>query len=147
MNIIHSPQCAKRHEEKQVPIATLRNMPFGSLNHCMDRNFRTALEWHMERDGTTIAELSRKTGVSRDTINKILGRGREVQKKSSTAVENAILIAAYYGKTVEQFMNMDEGASVSRLNSLAEMLNSDEAELLEIQARAILQRRGIQVAD
>lgn len=147
MKIIHTSQCAKRHEEKQVPIATLRNMPIGSLNHCMDRDFRTALEWHMERDGTTIADLARKTGVSRDIINKLLGRGRDVQKKSSTAVENAILIAAYYGKTVEQFINMDEGASVSRLNSLAGMLSSDEAELLEIQARAILQRRGVQVAD
>ncbi|MEP0190051.1 MAG: hypothetical protein ABJE00_06510 [Erythrobacter sp.] len=129
-----------------MPIATLRDMPFGSLNHYMDRDFRTALEWHMDRDGTTIADLSRKTGVSRDIINKLLGRGREVKKKSSTAVENAILIAAYYGKTVEQFINMDEGASVSRLRSLAEMLSSDEAELLEIQARAILQRRGVQVS-
>ncbi len=147
MNAAHAEHCAKRHVVMQVPIATLKRMPFGSLTYGMENDFQTALVWHMERDGTTIAELAKDTGVSRDIINKLLGKGRGVNKKPSTAVENAILIAAYYDKTVEQFINLDDGASVSRLNQISGFLLSSEAELLEVQARAILRKRGIPVSD
>lgn len=131
----------------QVPIATLHSVPIGSLTYAMDKDFGTALSWHIKEHGTAVAELARTSGVSRDIINKLLGKGRGVTSTPSTAVENAILLAAYYGKTVEQFINCDDGQSVARLNRLAEMLEPAEAEMLEAQVAGILQKRGVQVTE
>ena len=137
MNTIHTPQCAKRHTEAQVPIATLHQKAIGGFSYSMTKSFRDALIWHMEQDGTTKAELSRATGVSRDILNKLFAR-----EDSSTAVENAILIAAYYGKNVERFIACDEKPGDRRLAALTELLQPEEERLLEAQVRGLLQRRG-----
>ncbi|NEK22147.1 hypothetical protein GV827_07005 [Sulfitobacter sp. JBTF-M27] len=56
----------------------------------------------MEKRKTTIAQIVNATGLSRDVINKLKAR-----PGSSTTVENGILIAAFFGKTVNQFVEMD----------------------------------------
>jgi plasmid maintenance system antidote protein VapI len=89
----------------------------------------------MDKHGTTIAELVRATGVSRDVINKMRGR-----TEASTVVENALLIAAYYGKDLECFMRMDREPR-SALPALSDLLTPDEARLIEAQVRGILAAR------
>jgi plasmid maintenance system antidote protein VapI len=133
----HEMQCAKRHNEKQVPNATLRKMPIGPLSQPMANDFRSALKWHMAEHNTTIAQLVKATGISRDVINKLLTR-----ENSSTVAENALLVSAYYGKTLEQFINCDDGATAEKLGQLAGLLTPDEARILEAQVLGILQQRG-----
>ena len=99
----------------------------------MADDFRSALLWHMEDQGTTIAELVSATGVSRDVINKL--RARE---GSSTTVENGMLIAAYYGKTLNEFIKRQEATTTSRLSALFSLLEPEERRVVEAQIRGIL---------
>lgn len=93
--------------------------------------------WHMERHNTKIADLVRETGVSRDVVNKLKAR-----PESSTDVENAILIAAYYGKTVNEFITKKEATDASRTQALLGLLSPEEHRLLQSQIRGLLRERA-----
>ena len=60
--------------------------------------FRLGLKAQIDACDTTVAEISRKTGVSRDVINKLPAR-----EGASTTVENAVALAAFFGAQVEDF--------------------------------------------
>lgn len=136
MQLIHDRKRAKRYTYSQVPNDTLRDMPFGTLSAGMKNNFRTAFIWHLEKHGTKIADLVRETGVSRDVINKLKHR-----EPSSTTAENALLIAAYYGKTVNEFMACQEADEISRTRALLDLLSPEEHRLLQSQIRGLVQGR------
>lgn len=137
----HVRKCAKRHTGTQgpidVPTDTLKPVPIGSLSAGMASDFRQALIWHMDHHETKIVDLVRATGVSRDVINKLISRER-----SSTTAENALLISAYYGKSLERFIRCEEDGLESALPGLTELLTPDEEAMLEAQVRGILARRG-----
>ena len=116
-----------------MPIDTLQNVAAGSLTCGMSGDFRRALMWHMDRHQTAIADLVRETGVSRDVINKLKAR-----EDSSTTAENAMLIAAYYGKSVNDFMNLRETDETDRLRALFDLLSPVERRLLEAQMRGLI---------
>ncbi|MBL3567085.1 helix-turn-helix transcriptional regulator [Rhodovulum sulfidophilum] len=119
-----------------MPNDTLLDMPFGSLSAIMAQDFRDALLWHMTRNGTTVAELSRETGVSRDVINKV-----RLRAGASTSVENAMLIAAFYGKSVNQFILCEDVDQVGRLKNLVELISPEVRPLVEAQIRGLLNAR------
>lgn len=103
----------------------------------MAASFRNALISHMEAEGTTINALCAATGVSRDVIAKVRSRER-----ASTTVENAMKIAAFYGKSVEEFIS---GAEVSPQSALAQMvtlLDPQERDILLRQLRGMVARAG-----
>lgn len=102
----------------------------------MKVSFRDALVWHMDREQTKIVDLVKSTRVSRDVINKLLGR-----PESSTTPENAVLIAAFYGKTVNQFMNLEEVGQAEALSTLFGLLQPAEQQLLRAQVDGILRNR------
>lgn len=142
MNVmLHDPNSAKRHHEKQVPIDLLRKVPIGALIRDMtaiSRNtFRDALVWHMARTGVSIGELSAGTGVTPDTIKKLRSR-----PDASTVIVNAVLISSYFGLSIERFMQMDDGAEESTLHELSELLFPDERRMVEAQVRGLLRERG-----
>lgn len=139
MKFVHATHCAKRHEQRQVPIDTLRKMSIGPLYTLMADDFRDAFLWHLERHETTIADLVRATGVSRDVLNKLKARA-----DSSTSVENGILIASYYGKTINEFLARKEATETSRISALLQMLKPEEQRILESQIRGLLVGRGIE---
>lgn len=91
----------------------------------------------MDQHGTTISELVKATGISRDIVNKLLAR-----ENSSTVVENALLVSHFYGKSLEQFMNCEEVDAAANLGSLINLLQPSERQLLEAQVRGILQHRN-----
>ena len=99
--------------------------------------FQNALGWHMLKHDTRIVDLVKETGVSRDVINKLLGR-----KMASTTVENAILIAAYYGKTVNQFIDCSEITPADKAQNVFELLPPADQQLLHAQMLGILRARG-----
>lgn len=65
----------------------------------MADDFRRAFLRHLEDHGTSLTAISRATGVSLDVLKKLKTRG-----SGSTSVENGMLIAAFYGETVNQFV-------------------------------------------
>lgn len=91
----------------------------------------------MEREDTPIAELVKATGVSRDVINKLRSR-----PDSSTTAENAMLIAAFYGKTVNAFIAKEEATEQARLSALFSLLEPEEKRLLEAQISGLLASHG-----
>lgn len=102
----------------------------------MNFAFRASLMWHMERHGTKIVDLVKATGVSRDVLNKLKAR-----EDSSTTVENGILIAAYYGKSINQFIAKAEVTQADRLRTLFELLTPEEQTLLSAQIEGVLRRQ------
>jgi hypothetical protein len=104
----------------------------------MAGEFKKALLWHMERDGTTVAALAAATGVSSDIIKKIRSPSRT---DNSTDVENALLIAAYYGKNVNQFVQCADVTPAERAANLLALLEPSEQQLLETQIQALVARR------
>lgn len=101
-----------------------------------DGDFQRALLWHMEQQKTTIAQLSDATGVSRDVIAKLRTR-----PGSSTTVENGMAIAAFYGKSLNQFVAMQDAGDEERLRLLFELLTPEELPLLEAQIRGLASYR------
>lgn len=102
----------------------------------MGKPFRSALLWHMERDGTSIAELAKGAGVSKDVIKKL-----RTGHSGSTDVEKAVAIAAFYGKSVEQFIRMEEPDEDGAMDVLATLLTPRERLVLKAQIQAILDTR------
>lgn len=90
----------------------------------------------MEKNGTTIAELVSRTGVSRDVINKLKAR-----EDASTTVENAMLISAFYGKTVNQFIMKQDVTEQERIQNLFDLLQPEEAQLLAAQIQGVIAQR------
>lgn len=103
----------------------------------MQTAFRSALIWHMQQHGTRVVDLEKGSGVTRGVINKLIR-----QENGTTGVENAMRIAAYYGKTVEDFVRMQASAPDHPLVALAALLHPDEERLIEAQVRGILTSRG-----
>ena len=66
----------------------------------MSRSFGDTLKARMDAEEVSIADISRATGVSSDIVKKL--RSRE---GSTTNVEDAAKLAAYFGQSVEDFMS------------------------------------------
>lgn len=90
----------------------------------------------MSANETKVVELTRSTGVSRDVINKLLSG-----KSASTSVENAVLISAYFGMSVEEFLKCGETGSQESLHQLIDLLSVEEQRLLLAQVRGLLSQR------
>ena len=133
MMLSHEAESANWHTSSQVPNDTLRGMPNGILSGPMADDFRSALLWHMDTYETSISDLASATGVSRDVINKLKAR-----ENSSTTVENGMLIAAYFGKTLNEFITRQEASTTSRLNALFSLLQPEERRLVEAQIRGLI---------
>ena len=68
----------------------------------MDKTaFREALIARLDLTGMPAAELARRTGVSKTIIDKLRQRRVEV-----TNVNDAVLIARFFGQSVEDFMGI-----------------------------------------
>ena len=103
----------------------------------MEKRFRPALLWHMEKHGTTIAELARGSGVTEAAIKKL-----RVGASQSTDVDRAVAIARFYGKSVEAFMNCSESAEDDMMRAVLFRLTDAERQILHAQIRGILATRG-----
>ena len=134
---VHDRDSANWHTKGQVPNDTLNEKGCRGLSPRMANDFRHALIWHMDKEDTSISDLVSATGVSRDVINKLRAR-----PNSSTTVENAMLIAAYFGKTVNQFISLDETSPDDAAASLIGLLTPEERRLLEAQMRGLLAARA-----
>lgn len=133
----HDPDSANRHLPCQVPNGPLNANMNMSQFAAMTDDFRRAFLRHLEEHGTPLTALSRATGVSLDVLKKLKTRG-----SGSTTVENGMLIAAYYGETVNQFVAMDQVTDRQKLNNLFELMTPSERQLLEAQMLGLIAARG-----
>lgn len=101
----------------------------------MDKKFGAALIWHINENQTSLADLARQTGVSLDVIKK-LNTGRSV----STTAEIALAIAAYYGKTLPQFLRCSE-PDEKTFTALLDLLTEEERQVLHRQILGLLSNR------
>jgi len=99
----------------------------------MADDFRRAFLRHLDEHGTSLAALARETGVSLDVLKKLKSRAT-----GSTTAENALLIAALYGKTVNQFVAGIEVSADQRLENLLSLLTPSERQLLEAQMLGLI---------
>ena len=103
----------------------------------MAETFYDALLWHMDKHGTTVADLAHGAGVSEDAIKKIRTR-----PGGGTRAQTGARIAAFYGKTLEQFMACEDVGEMETLISTLRLLEPAERKLLLLQAKGILSGRS-----
>lgn len=130
------PYGTELRKREIVPNGPLRANGCAASIRAAMTDFRDALLWHMSQHKTKIAELARGSGVSADTIKKLRTR-----KHSSTNAEAADRIAAYYGKSVRDFMLCQDVPDTSAFLALADLLKPEERKMLLAQMRAMIQTR------
>ncbi len=79
--------------------------------------FRKAFVEHLEKSGVSVAELSRQTDINYHALDKLKKRAN-----GSTSAENAAKIAAYFGKSLEEFLGVEALAPEVISNTDAEPL-------------------------
>lgn len=100
--------------------------------------FREALIERMELTGVTAAALARKTGVSKPQIDKLRQRRSEV-----TNVYDAVLIARFFGQTVEEFMGIAaKSVTQDEVLGLLAQLPPAMRELIILQLKALVAIRA-----
>lgn len=102
----------------------------------MTRTFRTALLKYLASSGTTVAELARQTGVSKDQINKLKQR-----ENAKTNVDDALKIAQHFGVSLEEFLEDPELATRSEIVALYSQLSAAEQEMLLAAAQGLAARQ------
>lgn len=118
-----------------MTIDTLNEIAVRDLCRHMKR-FRDAFLWHLDQYQGPLVEIARETGVSRDTLNKLISR-----EGSTTSAENAIRIAAFFGKTLEEFIRCDDAPLDRQIPALMDLLNQEERRLVEAMIRGVLSER------
>lgn len=88
------------------------NLPSYEID--MSINFRNAFLDALEASGLSVAEVARRSGVSKDQLNKL--KQRETAK---TNVDDARKVAEVFGKTLDDFI---EGSITSEDIELADIL-------------------------
>lgn len=99
-------------------------------------SFREALMRHMTEQNTTIAELAAGARVSPDIIKKL-----RVRDQATTTAEVAMRIAAFYGKTMEEFVAGVDAGERAKLSSMLDLLSDDEVRVLASQVRGMIRER------
>jgi len=96
----------------------------------MAKTFREALLDHLARTHTPLAEVARGAGVSYEQLKKVSQR-----TQARTNVEDAMAVAAYFGMTVNEFL--DDELAQGRLDAadLWLRLTPQERDILRAAAR------------
>lgn len=104
----------------------------------MKEAFREAFIRHVKVYDVAIAEVARATGVSKYLLNALHQR-----KTSTPNVSDAIKIARYFGKTVEEFLDQSpQPTDAGRIMSKMARLSPAEREVLEAQIDVLAKRRS-----
>jgi len=101
----------------------------------MSRSFGDTPKARMDAEEVSIADISRATGVSSDIVKKL--RSRE---GSTTNVEDAAKLAAYFGQSVEDFMS--DSPARAGLKAKIDLLTPGEQRIVLAQIEGILASRA-----
>lgn len=101
----------------------------------MEKTFRSAFLAHLEKSGESVANISRKSGVSKYQLDKLKQR-----EGAKTNVEDAIKVAAAFGLSLDAFLDEPQASSQAEIVSLYNQLSSAEQEMILAAARALAER-------
>lgn len=101
----------------------------------MAKTFRTALAEAMRAHQMPLATVADATGVSYDQLRKLLRRDT-----AKTNYEDALKIAAYFGMTLNEFLEDDLAADRARLVETYLRLTEGEREILRAAAQVQILR-------
>lgn len=101
------------------------------------QRFREALIERLNITGLTVAELARRSGVAKSQLDKLRQR-----KVDTTNVHDAVLIARFFGQSVEDFMGLRKRADRSdEVADLIQILPHNHKEIILAQVRAVIALR------
>ena len=102
----------------------------------MRKNFREAFIEHLERTGAKVTEVAAATGLNKDSLYA-LKRGTTMNMN----VKDAILVAQFFGETVEEFMGIGPRALRDTLIDQISQLTDSERQIFEASLKAVLAAR------
>ncbi|WP_412550262.1 helix-turn-helix domain-containing protein [Shimia sp. MIT910701] len=102
----------------------------------MERTFRDAFLVELGASGLSVAEVARRSGVSKDQLNKLKQRD-----SAKTNVDDARRVAEAFGKTLDQFLKDTETSPYLEAVGLLSQLSEEEREFIIVAARAAVDKR------
>jgi len=102
----------------------------------MKEAFRESFIRHVRVYDVSLAQVARTTGVSKHLLDALNQR-----KTGVPNVADAMKIAAFFGKTVEAFVEETKDKGRDRLPMLIEQLTAEERAVFEAQIDVLLKRR------
>ncbi len=99
----------------------------------MRERFRESLIAHMDAAGIGATALSKATKVPKTLIDKLYQR-----KAEKTNVEDAIRLAAYFGKTVNQLVGLEEDPETTKITGLLSRLPPEQRALIQAQLEGLV---------
>lgn len=102
----------------------------------MKTAFRDAFIKHFNDSDARVVDVVNQTGVSRSKINKLLRK-----ENDKVIVEDAIALASFFGKSVEQLLSGQTSSARDQISALAEILTDEEAGLLAAQIKGVVAHR------
>ncbi len=109
----------------------------------MRKSFSQAFIEHLEQSNLKVTEVAIRAGVSKDALYSL-----KYGKTQNMAVDDAIMVAAVFGKTVEEFLGLSEAQIRSSLAEKVAQLTGREQAILEASLDAILsESRNLQMVE
>ena len=102
----------------------------------MRERFREALIAHMDATRVGATELSRATGVRKALIDKHYQR-----RTDATNVHDAMRLASYFGKTVNEMVGLSGDGETAQIAALIARLSPEEKRLVKAQLSGLVDRR------
>ena len=101
----------------------------------MTKLFRTAFLEALAASDMTVADIARKSGVSKDQLNKLKQR-----ENAKTNVDDAIKVAAAFGQNLDCFLGNGTSSSQNEIAQLLSALSEQERDFLLKAARGLAER-------
>jgi len=102
--------------------------------------FRESFIHHLAASGLKVSQVAAATGVSDQQLHKLKQR-----RAGTTNVEDAVKIARFFGKTLEEFLDEPENVQVSDVLALLNRLSEDEKAILVAQIEGLVASRHLPV--
>lgn len=94
--------------------------------------FRTAFLEALAESGLTVAEVARRSGVSKEQLNKLKQR-----ENAKTNVDDARRVASAFGYSLDDFLEDDRAQVQAEIASLLSQLTEQERDFLLKAARGV----------
>lgn len=98
--------------------------------------FRDGFNALVDASGISVAEISRQTGVPKSLIDKL-----RQERAQAPNVYDALRLAAFFGKTVEEVAGSRVDIGTDEMLGLLGRLKPDERELVRAQLEGLFARR------
>lgn len=130
-----------RHITDNYPLSSMDNCPLARRQPhkyliIMENKFRKAFLRHLSETNLKVTDVAKGARVSKDQLNKL-----KQGKSQSINVDAAVLVARYFGETVNEFIGEERPALHSSLIQKLGMLTEREQRVLVASLNALSAER------